>query len=129
MYAYYAWIKGHRKCYFIFRSQHTSSQMMLSLIRKSFKAGGNVLFSNFLVSASADTKVKMYKSLLAWGRGRRAVHQPSGEASTHILESVDAGIPGPLGGRKTSLCKHLLSVCSACSLFHLTWPCVLEQLP
>lgn len=99
---------------------------MSSLMCESFKAEANVLFSNFLVSASADTKVKMHKSLLAWGRGIRAVHQLSGGASTHILESVDAGILGPQGERETSLCKHLLSACSACSLFHLTWPCVLE---
>lgn len=44
--------------------------MMLHLMGESFKAEGNVLLSNFLVSASADTKVKLYKTLLAWGRGR-----------------------------------------------------------
>lgn len=103
---------------------------MLHLMGESFKAEGNVLLSNFLVSASADTKVKMYKNPARVGEGQGAVHQMSGEPSTHILESVDAGILGPLGdggGRETSPCKHLLSVRSACFLFHLTWPRVLEH--
>lgn len=71
--------------------------MMLHLMGESFKAEGNVLLSNFLVSASADTKVKMYKNPARAGEGQGAVHQMSGEPSTHILESVDAGILGPLG--------------------------------
>lgn len=68
--------------------------MMLSLIHESFKAEGNVLFSNFLVSGSADTKVKMYKSLLAWGRGLRAVHQLSGEASPGKRRCRNTGSSG-----------------------------------
>lgn len=70
MYVYHASFEADKKWFFTYRSQNPFSGMMFHLVGESFKAEGNVLFSNFLVSASADTKVKMYKALLAWGRGR-----------------------------------------------------------
>lgn len=54
--------------------------------------GGDIQFSSFC--PAADTKVKMYTTLLRRGGGK-IVHQTSREPSACILESVDAGKQGP----------------------------------
>lgn len=72
-----------------------------------------------LLYASADTKVKMYTTLP--GKGENS---PSNEHWTKCLH------PGKRWCRNTGSSENhsrSVSIHSACSFFHLTWPAVLEQ--
>lgn len=96
--AYQASFEGQRKCYFIHRSRHTSSETMSSLIGQSLKPGRGTSYSAtswclpLLTSRSKGTKAS------SWGRDGGLGGSPSTEprrTRTHILESVDAGALGP----------------------------------
>lgn len=85
-------IEDYRKSCFIYRNRNTYSEIMLYSSGECPLGRGRYPIQQ-LLSASADTKVKMYTTLPTRGD----VHQTSSKPSACILESVDAGIQGPLG--------------------------------
>lgn len=102
---------------------------MFHLVGESFKASGERAIQQLLGVCLCWHQGQNVQNPARMGEGQGAVHQMSGEPSTHILESVDAGILGPLGreGERRRPVSIYWAFAAHGPFFHLTWPRVLEH--